>query len=401
MVIDDRLKLFHGMISCNYPVYLWQYDTDFNLIYTNCITDVLPGEMTTTLGFHDLMLEEAKIGVRTPFILSNSFGLLWLAGLEYQGQQLHRFHLIGPAFTGANSHLLMRKKLDSYGFSLRLYQQVLTLLENVPVIPYATLCQYGSMLHYCLTGEQIGAEQIHTLSDASFDDEEELSAIEAEHPGVYLAEQQLLQAFREGNPDYLKAIGKSLTVSNGVRMHLGDPLRESKNSNFVLLTLCSRAAMEGGLSPAVAYTLCDYYAERIERCVDAAQSNKISRQLMEDFIMRVREHHQEEGRSPAIQDVCGYISMHLSEPLPLHELASRAGYADYYFSRKFHRETGIPVSEYICRKRIDAACQLLRIGRWKIEDIMERCGFASKSTFHASFQRIVGMTPSAYQRKCE
>ena len=60
---------------------------------------------------------------------------------------------------------------------------------------------------------------------------------------------------REGNPDYRRALGKSMTLSSGMKVELGDTLRANKNNLLVLLTLCSRAAIEGGLNPSTAYTL--------------------------------------------------------------------------------------------------------------------------------------------------
>lgn len=399
MNIDERLFLFHGMISCNYKIYLWQYDKEFHPLYTNCEADELPGEMVTALGFQELLISKAESGNRYPLILSNEFGLIWIAGFEYRDLHIDRFHLIGPAFTGSNTHLLMRKKLDSYGFSPKLYGRILTLLESVPIIPSSTLMQYGVMLHYMITGEQIPVSQIRSVSEKNERNQDEISLISGEHRGVYLAEQELLQAFREGNPEYLKALDKSLSLSSGVRTNLGDPLRESKNNILVLLTLCSRASIEGGLNPSIAYSLNDYYADRIERCRTLSDTIALASELMEDFIMRVHELRNSRGLSPRIQDACDYISFHLKDALTLKQLAARAGYADYYFSKKFHDETGLSVGEYICRKKIEKACSLLTVSLLKVEEIMDETGFLSKSHFYSSFQRIVGMSPLEYRER--
>lgn len=44
-----------------------------------------------------------------PLILDTEFGLLWIADFEYQGFALQQIHIVGPAFTGSNSHLVLRK----------------------------------------------------------------------------------------------------------------------------------------------------------------------------------------------------------------------------------------------------------------------------------------------------
>lgn len=295
----------------------------------------------------------------------------------------------------------MRKKLDSYNFSPLLYHQILSLLETVPIIPTSTLMQYGVMFHYALTGEQITTSQIESLSENMAHDDQEISLISGEHRGVYLAEQQLLQAFREGNPEYLKALEKSVSLSSGVKASVGDSLRENKNNLLVLLTLCSRASIEGGLSPSIAYSLHDYYADRIERCTNLAETSRLSGELMEDFIGRVHKVRTADGLSRPIKDACDYISFHLKENPGLKELAARAGYAEYYFSKKFKKETGQTVNDYISHKKVEKACSLLKNTLYKTEDIMEETGFISKSHFYAAFSRIMGMSPLEYREHGE
>lgn len=399
MDIRERIELFHGMLQCNYNVYLWEYDKDFNLLFTNCDSEALPGDMATTLGFEKILLQQAKECCHLPLLLNNDFGLIWIAALEYQKMHIKKFYLLGPAFTGSDSPLLLRKKLESYGFSIKLNLQILHVMEKVPIIPATILLQYGVMLHYAVTGEQISTSQVHSLSVEQKKETEEISLISKEHRGVYMAEKQLLQAFRDGNAEYLKAIDRSMSLSTGLQVHLNDSLREGKNNLLVLLTLCSRASMEGGLNPSIAYSLNDYYAERIEHCKNTAQLNALAKELMQDYIYRVRERKAEDGRSTAILDACDYITMHLREVITLKDLADRSGYTEYYFSKKFKKETGMTVNEYVCRKKTEYACELLKSTNLKVEDIMEETGFASKSHFYASFQKIIEMSPLDYRER--
>lgn len=49
-----------------------------------------------------------------------------------------------------------------------------------------------------------------------------------------------------------------------------DPLRNLKNLGIVLVTLASRAAIRGGLSPEISFSLSDSYIQQIEECKDLA-----------------------------------------------------------------------------------------------------------------------------------
>ena len=91
------------------------------------------------------------------------------------------------------------------------------------------------------------------------------------------------QMFREGSPDYSKAISKSMRLSNGVKFDVGDSLRKQKNDMIVLLVLCSRASIEGGLNPSIAYTLNDYYMQRIEEAKDTTAIYNLNNAMLEDF----------------------------------------------------------------------------------------------------------------------
>ena len=72
------------------------------------------------LGFSSLILSHIENGKRLPLVLDTEFGLIWIAGFEYQGFELKQIHILGPAFTGSNSHLILRKKLDSYQLTVKL-----------------------------------------------------------------------------------------------------------------------------------------------------------------------------------------------------------------------------------------------------------------------------------------
>lgn len=55
-----------------------------------------------------------------------------------------------------------------------------------------------------------------------------------------------------------------------------------------------------------------------------------------------------------IRECCQYILSHPTEKLTVPQLAARFGYTDYYFSRKFHEETGEHLLSYIRRSRKSA-----------------------------------------------
>ena len=96
---------------------------------------------------------------------------------------------------------------------------------------------------------------------------------------------------------------------------------------------------------------------------------------------------------------CDYIELHLSEPLNIELLASRLGYAKYYLSTRFKKETGCSVNDYIKFARIERAKMLLSTTTEPIADIAEKIGFLSRSFFANTFKQCVGKTPAQYRKE--
>jgi hypothetical protein len=139
MNITERLRFFQEMIQCEYPLHLWKYDQNFKLIETDCPAELMQPDIISMLGFSSLVLSHTGSGNRLPLILDTEFGLLWIAGFEYQGFELKQSHIIGPAFSGSNSHMILRKKLDSYQLTVKLRSKIVKQIESVPIIPSSTL----------------------------------------------------------------------------------------------------------------------------------------------------------------------------------------------------------------------------------------------------------------------
>lgn len=68
-----------------------------------------------------------------------------------------------------------------------------------------------------------------------------------------------------------------------------------------------------------------------------------------------------------------------------------------YLSRLFKKETGISVSDYIRRQKIDMAKNLLKYSEYSMIEIANRLSFSSQSHFIQQFREIVGMTPKKYR----
>ncbi|NIC06208.1 GlxA family transcriptional regulator [Billgrantia bachuensis] len=78
-------------------------------------------------------------------------------------------------------------------------------------------------------------------------------------------------------------------------------------------------------------------------------------------------------------------------------LAARISMSERTFVRRFREEIGETPAQFVKQARVDRARTLLETSRWPLARIAERSGFASLDSLHRTFQRLVGVTPSAYR----
>ena len=80
------------------------------------------------------------------------------------------------------------------------------------------------------------------------------------------------------------------------------------------------------------------------------------------------------------------------------ELAEQAGYSVFHFYRIFQSEVGMPVMQYILKRKLLNAIYEIGTGRKKIDVALEY-GFETYAGFYKSFVRELGYTPADYLRK--
>lgn len=100
-----------------------------------------------------------------------------------------------------------------------------------------------------------------------------------------------------------------------------------------------------------------------------------------------------------ISEIMNYINFHLDSHLTLPELAKIACISPAYFSSIFKRYNGITLFEYITKKRVDYAIQLIKTTNKSLTDIAISCGFNSSTSFNKAFGRVTGFPPSSYRKK--
>ena len=94
-------------------------------------------------------------------------------------------------------------------------------------------------------------------------------------------------------------------------------------------------------------------------------------------------------------NVINYIEENITQQIDYEEIAKIACCSSYHFQRMFTYMAGIPLSEYIRKRKMSLAAVDLQSGDERIIDVAEKYGYNSPTAFNRAFQSIHGISPSA------
>lgn len=398
----ERVRLMLDMIACNHPIYYWHYDTEGKILDSTCPAESLfDAVFQHQGGIRPLLQADAD----RPLVLSNEMNMMWLAVRESDNQTVH---MLGPFFSvNATPTLLahISRAIASSEGSARWRERLSQAMMQLPMVSSILYMQYVLMLHFCVLGEHAASSDVQYISYNLSADKESGPAKERAEPVRdrtvnYLIERAILDKIREGD---LSALNQEVRYDRSslvsIRSYTDNALLNLRIGVTSLIALCTRAAIEGGVSPTQAYITGDTHIAAVFQAHSTSEIVNIRKQMCIDFIQQVHKCRTNRRYSKAIQSCIDYIETHLREPLTIELLAGRLGYSKYYLSNRFKAETNCSINNYIKFCRIEQAKQILACSQKRIDEIASELGFGSRAFFDRAFKSSVGQTPADYRRR--
>lgn len=100
-----------------------------------------------------------------------------------------------------------------------------------------------------------------------------------------------------------------------------------------------------------------------------------------------------------LNEAINYMEEHLTDAVDYEQLGRIAGCSSYHFQRMFTYMAGLPLSEYLRRRKMSLAAVDLREKDAKIIDVAEKYGYQSPTAFNRAFQSVHGIAPSAVKNE--
>lgn len=102
---------------------------------------------------------------------------------------------------------------------------------------------------------------------------------------------------------------------------------------------------------------------------------------------------------PVVISAKQYINANLEDRITLDEVAAHVCVSPYYFCKIFKQATGMTLTEYVNRRRIERAKRKLLVPHSRVTEVAYDVGYQSLSQFNRSFLKYVGMSPTQFRER--
>lgn len=216
----------------------------------------------------------------------------------------------------------------------------------------------------------------------------------------YSPEFEFYIAIKSGDLEKVLQLCKS-DFSNKIGFgRLSENLIQSLKYHFAITTaLVSRYCIEGGMEHEVAYSLSDLYIQKVDKCISDTQISQLHKTMSVDYTKRMKIIQTKQIYSKQIAMCIDYIYNNLHKRIYIKELAEFTKLNANYLSELFKKETGITLTAYIQRQKIETAKNMLKYSDYIPSQIASLLAFPNQSYFVNVFKKTVGMTPRKYQNR--
>jgi len=165
-----------------------------------------------------------------------------------------------------------------------------------------------------------------------------------------------------------------------------------------LVVIISRAAIEAGVEAKDLLGLNYSYLTELNKATDTDELLVKLTDILENFIHKVSL-TKEKKKKVKSRKMSEYINQNFTKKITAEDVARVGGLS---VSRALHlikEETGLSLSEYIKKLRIDYGKYLLLNIDINLADVAIEAGFFDQSHFTKTFKEVEKMTPSHFRRK--
>lgn len=214
----------------------------------------------------------------------------------------------------------------------------------------------------------------------------------------YERERRFTQAVCRGDSkEALDLFQASKTEQFGLRFSSGN-MRDQLAVAASIRTLIRTAAQQAGLTPVVIDTISQDYAIQMKCAPTVDELYSLLKKMVIHFCSIIQQRQYSSYSLHTIR-VTQYIEMNLGKALSVAQLSNVAGISSDYLVRRFKRETGMTIKQYITKRRCEVAAGLLADSNFSIQEIAAHVGYEDRAYFARVFKEWSGVSPQKYRAR--
>ncbi|WP_078549496.1 helix-turn-helix domain-containing protein [Litchfieldia alkalitelluris] len=339
-----------------------------------------------------------------PVITKSAFSEKFIICSIYTNRSFEGTVLVGPSLPNPISDKVISGLVhDSRSFFSR--KEVFDYYKSIPIIETKKLISISTIIfqmfnHIFLSPKTVEEKNKIQLDLSDKIDKNELAISENLQSNRFhdrIFEKTMLEIVKEGRVDEIKNLPQKEEEESSI-LSKSSYLRSFKNHIITLITLASRASIEGGVHDEIAFGLHDRFILQVEELDRLDEIRLLAKEILYTFAEKVRE-AQNDRYSKTITICRDYIYRHLYEDITHDDIANEVKLSPKYLSALFKKEVGITVSEYIQLTKINEAKKLLANSKTPISEICTLLSFNDQSYFTKVFKKVAGVTPKLYREK--
>lgn len=315
------------------------------------------------------------------------------------------FIVIGPVNSLPYSRDVLFSMLKESPIEELKTEEFYNFFYNIPTQSLYTFLNTLLFINYTINNTEITMKDVQhdldSLQDNSINHKYTENSYATKEEGImssdYSVEVEIFRYVETGNIDGLKNfINKSSQTKVG-RM-ADDNLRQLKNTAIVVVTLATRAAIKGGLTPSIAYNLSDIYIQQVERLTNMDVISSLTFQVLYDYTNRIADSIIPPNADNILHQVIKYVRENTNKNITVADVANHVGFNRSYLSRKVKNELGFDLSSFIRKCKLEEAKDLLAYSDKSISKISNFLYFSSQSHFQKAFKNQFGITPHFFRK---
>jgi len=314
-------------------------------------------------------------------------GLTFSAFRDGSGEGL----IFGPVILGEVQDLLLEHESEAFRRGV----------ESLCAFPPERIGSLNSVTGLAVSG--LGARQTELRSgydQAEFLNElysirSQLQPSEQENYGYILEAEEEIKALVRNmdKPGVQKLLNELL---GRVYLQSYYNLEEVKARCVELVVVLSRTVAGAGAEMGEIFHFSPAFLRRISGFTTIDSLCAWMSEILHDFMDALFSYNSIK-HADAVYKTMSYIRAHWRERPSLEDIAGKVCLSKSYLSMLFKQETGVGISEFINRVRIEQSKKLLASTDMSIAAIAGECCFHDQSYYTKVFQRVVGVSPKKYR----